>query len=314
MAANHRLIYGTMGLGGDWDASQITSQAVSEAELAIGAAMDIGIDTFDFADIYRKGRSEGVVGEIFKMNPSLRKQMKIQSKAGIILPHVDGVGRFDFSETHLVNTVQESVKRLHIQQMDTLLLHRPDPLMDRKELRKAIDFLFEEGLIQSLGVSNMNQFQIEWIQGVLERKIVANQLEMSLKKLDWLDATIGMNNDEGFKSSFTPGLMEYMEQHHIEIQAWSPLARGIYSGKVLDDPEPHVLETIKYVEDLAKEKKSSCASIVIAFLLKHPAQIRPVIGTSNPERIRELRDVEEVELTRFEWYRLYILSRNQKLP
>lgn len=314
MAANHRLIYGTMGLGGDWDASQITSQAVSEAELAIGAAMDIGIDTFDFADIYRKGRSEGVVGEIFKMNPSLRKQMKIQSKAGIILPHVDGVGRFDFSETHLVKTVQESVKRLHIQQMDTLLLHRPDPLMDRKELRKAIDFLFEEGLIQSLGVSNMNQFQIEWIQGVLERKIVANQLEMSLKKLDWLDATIGMNNDEGFKSSFTPGLMEYMEQHHIEIQAWSPLARGIYSGKVLDDPEPHVLETIKYVEDLAKEKKTSCASIVIAFLLKHPAQIRPVIGTSNPERIRELRDVEEVELTRFEWYRLYILSRNQKLP
>ncbi len=308
------MIYGTMGLGGGWEQSKITQKDIDLARHAIDAALEIGIDTFDCADIYRKGRSEEVVGELIREDPELRKKIKIQSKVGIILPHEDGVGRYDFSYDHIIKQVQASLTRLKIEQMDTLLLHRPDPLMSREELRRSFSFLFDQGLIRAFGVSNMNQYQIEWVQEVLERKVVANQLEMSLKRLDWLDGTIGVNNDEGFKSTFTPGLMEYMNLQGIEVQAWSPLARGMYSGVALEKPNQAIAETQEYVSRLAKDKDTSPESIVIAFILKHPTKIRPVIGTTNRERILALRDAHMVQLSRYEWYQLYIRSRGGNLP
>ncbi len=220
--SENRMIYGTMGLGNGCAEDRINPDDVRKAEEAFYAAIEIGIDFFDFADIYQNGGSETVFGEICKNDRNLRKSIKLQSKAGIILKHTDGLGRYDFSECHLVDTVKNSLKRLEAEYLDSLLLHRPDPLMDGKELKKAFDYLFDNGLIRKIGVSNMNQYQIEFIENAIERKITANQLELSLLKLDWLDSTVGVNNDEGFKSSFTTGLMEYMVERDIEIQAWSP--------------------------------------------------------------------------------------------
>jgi len=315
MLGESRIIYGSMGLGGSWDDQKLESEEIKKAEEAFNAALEIGITYFDFADIYTNGKSEKVFGEFIKGNPGLREKVKIQTKAGIILPHQDGIGRFDFSSTHIIKAVEGSLKRLNVDRIDSLLLHRPDPLMDPDALKVAFDYLFDNALIGRMGVSNMNQHQIRFVEQAVGRKVTANQLEMSLQRLDWLDSTIGVNNDEGFKSAFTPGIIEYSMVNKIELQAWSPMARGIYSGKKLGHDTPqNSVDTRDYVYELAGNKETTPGSIVLAFLLKHPAGIRPVIGTSKANRILEIKDAEDVELSRREWYKLYILSRGEKLP
>jgi predicted oxidoreductase len=315
MIGNSRLIYGTMGLGGGWDNEAFTKKDIQNAEKAFYTAIEIGIDLFDFADIYQHGKSEQVFGEIVKNDSKLRKLVKIQSKAGIILEEKSTVQRYNFNSSHLITSVENSLKRLNIDYLDSLLLHRPDPLMKKSELKKAFDYLFDNELIKSYGVSNMNQYQIDFIQNAVGRKVKVNQLEMSLNKLDFLDNTIGVNNDESKNTTFTPGLMEYCVENDIELQAWSSMAGGIFSGKPLGkNVERRILDTKKYIYELSNEKRTSAGSIVLAFLLKHPANISPIIGTTNPKRIKELQDAEKIELTRKEWYKLYTLARGKKLP
>ncbi|MDN5360417.1 MAG: hypothetical protein PWQ84_1480 [Thermotogaceae bacterium] len=315
MLGKSKLIYGTMGLGGDWDEPKVADEAIIKAEKAFETAIDCGITFFDFADIYSRGKSEKVFGEVIKKRPDICEKVKIQSKAGIILPDEEGINQFDFSASHLVKTVEKSLKNLGVGMLDSLLLHRPDPLMNPKELKEAFDYLFENKMIAQLGVSNMNQYQIQFIEKATGRKVRANQLEISLLHLDWLDGTIGVNNDEGFKSTMTPGLMEYMMMNNIEIQAWSPMARGLFSGKDLgENPNEIIVKTKDYVYELAKEKKTTPEAIVLAFIMRHPGGIRPVIGTTNPERIKASVEAERITLSRREWYKLYILSRGQMLP
>ena len=315
MIGKSRLIYGTMGLGGGWDDSDISKKDIQNAEKAFYTAIEIGIDLFDFADIYQYGKSEKVFGEIVKNDSKIRKLVKIQSKAGIILENNSEVQRYNFDSSHLITSVENSLKRLNIEYLDSFLLHRPDPLMEISELKKAFDYLFDNGLIKSYGVSNMNQYQIEFIQNAVERKACVNQLEMSLNKLDFLDNTIGVNNNESTNTTFPPGLMEYCMNNDIELQAWSSMAGGIFSGRPLGkDIERKILDTKKYIYELSNDKRTSAGNIVLAFLLKHPSNIRPVIGTTNPKRIKELQDAEKIELTREEWYKLYTLARGKKLP
>lgn len=304
-----------MGLGGNWNETEITDEAVEKAVKAFETAIEVGITFFDFADIYSKGKSEKVFGEVIKKRPDIREKIKIQSKAGIILPDEEGINQFDFSTSHLVKTVEKSLKNLGVDMLDSLLLHRPDPLMNAKEMKEAFDYLFENKMIAQMGVSNMNQYQIQFIEKAVGRKIKANQLEISLLQLDWLDGTIGVNNDEGFKSTMTPGLMEYMMMNDIEIQAWSPMARGLFSGKELgENPNEIIVKTGKYVKQLAQEKETTPEAIVLAFIMKHPGGIRPVIGTTKPERIKASVEAEKITLSRREWYKLYILSRGEMLP
>jgi len=310
-----RLIYGTMGLGGPWNETKVSDEAAEKAELAFEAAIEAGITFFDFADIYSKGKSEKVFGQVVKNRPDIREKVKIQSKAGIILPDSEGINQFDFSAGHLVKTVEKSLKNLGVDALDSLLLHRPDPLMNAKDLKEACDHLFENHMIAQLGVSNMNQYQIQFIEKAVGRTIKANQMEISLLKLDWVNSTIGVNNDEGHQSTMTDGLMEYMMMNDIEIQAWSPMARGWFSGKDLGkNPDENILNTRDYVNRLAKDKNTTPEAIVLAFILKHPAKIRPVIGTTNPERIKASAESEKTRLSRKEWYKLYILSRGKRLP
>ena len=304
-----------MGLGGNWNETEISDEAVKTAVKAFETAIEVGITFFDFADIYSKGKSEKVFGEVIKKRPDIREKIKIQSKAGIILPDEEGINQFNFSTSHLVKTVEKSLKNLGVDMLDSLLLHRPDPLMNAKEMKEAFDYLFENKMIAQMGVSNMNQYQIQFIEKAVGRKIKANQLEISLLQLDWLDGTIGVNNDEGFKSTMTPGLMEYLMMNDIEIQAWSPMARGLFSGKELgENPNEIIVKTGKYVKQLAQEKETTPEAIVLAFIMKHPGEIRPVIGTTNPERIKASIEAEKIKLSRREWYKLYILSRGAMLP
>ncbi|MBC8061020.1 MAG: aldo/keto reductase [Clostridiaceae bacterium] len=304
-----------MGLGGGWNKNPIEKKDIIEAQEAIEAALEIGINFFDHANIYQFNKSEEVFGEYLKSNKSIRDKIYIQSKVGIILGTEERKGQFDFSYDHIIKEVTGSLERLKTDYLDCLLLHRPDPLMEVKELKATIDYLFKNGMIKNIGVSNMSQHQIKHIAHYIERPIVANQLEMSLYKLDFVNGGV-LFNQPGYNSiDFPIGTLEYCNRKGISIQAWSPLARGIYTGKELDKDVPlRVLKTKEMVNRMAEEKGVTGEVIVLAWLMRHPASISPVIGTKNPDRIRATKGASQLVLTRNEWYDLFITSRGEDMP
>lgn len=321
MQANKQLpeqyiIYGTMGLGGEWDGpSEVPEKYIEEARVALDTALECGITFFDLADIYRGGKSEIVMGHYLKEHPNLRENIIVQSKVGIKLTGSTFGSRFDFSYQHIIEAVDNILSRLGTDYLDILLLHRPDPLMDRNEIKRAIDELFSHGKIRALGVSNMDYHQIKLLEAYTDRRIVANQLELSLSKTDFVDSTIGFNNSNGENIDLQLGTLEYCMLHEVSLQSWSPLARGIYSGKPLDENTPDtVYKTKEIVERIAREQNVSSDGVVLAWLMKHPAKINPVIGTTNPDRIRKTMDALKVKLTREEWYELWVASRGVNLP
>lgn len=311
-----RIIYGAMGLGGAWNnKNSLTPEDISEAKRAIQTALDCGITFFDLADIYKGGKSELVFGEYLKEHPSLRENIIIQSKVGICLNATPFGSIYDFSYKHIIESVNNILKRLRTDYLDILLLHRPDALMDRDELRRAIDELFAQGKIRALGVSNMDYHQIELIEAYTGRKIVANQLELSLKKCDFVSSSVGFNNPIGLSHDFPIGTIEHAILNNINLQAWSPLARGLYTGAPLSNDTPErVLKTKEIVNRIAKDKNVSPEGVVLAWLMKHPAKISPVIGSKNPERIKKCMDALKVELTRTEWYELLVASKGVRMP
>lgn len=310
------IIYGAMGLGGPREETfKLTDTHYDEAELAIQTALDEGITFFDLADIYKNGRSELVFGHYLKKNPQIREKIILQSKVGIHLWGSDFGSRFDFSYDHIITSVDQILERLNTNYLDVLLLHRPDPLCDRDALKKAIDELFTSGKIRNLGVSNMDYHQIKLIEAYTGRKIIANQLELSLKKTDFVDSAIGFNNPHGKGLDFQLGTLEHCILNNISLQSWSPLARGIYSGAKLDkDTHQTILDTKNLVTRLAKKYAVSSDAVVLAWLMKHPAKINPVIGTTNPERIKNAMQAFHVSLTRDEWYELLVKSKGIPMP
>ena len=310
-----RLIYGTMGLGGGWNKNNIEKKDISEAQEAIEAALEIGINFFDTANIYQFTKSEKVFGKYLEANKDLRGKIYIQSKVGIILATEERKGQFDFSYEHIIKEVTSSLKRLKTDYLDCLLLHRPDPLMEVKEVKAAVDYLFKNGMIKSIGVSNMGQHQIKNIANYIERPIAANQLEMSLSKLDFVNGEILFNQPGYNNIDFPVGTLEYCKRKEISLQAWSPMARGIFTGKKLDkDVSLKVLKTKEMVACMAEEKNVSGEVIVLSWLMRHPSLISPVIGTKNPSRIRGIKNALDLQLTRNEWYDLFITSRGEDMP
>ena len=310
------IIYGAMGLGGPWEETfDLTEEQFIEGEKAIETALEEGITFFDLADIYKNGRSEIVFGEYLKKHPEIRENIILQSKVGIHIWGSDFGSRFEFSYKHIIESVDGILDRLNTDYLDILLLHRPDPLCDRDELKKAIDELFISGKIRNLGVSNMDYHQMKLIEVYTGRRIVANQLELSLRKTEFVDSAIGFNNPHGKGLDFQLGTLEHCILNNVSLQSWSPLARGIYSGAPLEkDTSETVLETKKLVTRLAKKYKVSPDAIVLSWLMKHPAKINPVIGTTKPERIKNAMEAFDVDLTRDEWYELLVKSKGVSMP
>ncbi|PLT35932.1 aldo/keto reductase family oxidoreductase [Bacillus sp. V5-8f] len=311
-----RLVLGCMGFGGSWDKTPITNEQISAAEQAIDAALSSGITMFDHADIYTKGKAEEVFGRILKDRPGLRDNMVIQSKCGIRFADEHGVGRYDFSREHILHSVDGILNRLQTDYLDILLLHRPDPLMEPEEVAAAFEQLHRSGKVRNFGVSNMNKGQINILQTYSDFPIIVNQLEMSLHKLDWVDQGVSVNQPAGMATHFADGLKEYSMINDIQIQAWSPLAKGIFTGKDLEGASEAEVATKELVEKMATEKETTKEAIVLGWLMRHPAKIQPVIGTTNVERIKNCQDaIRQSELmTREEWYALYVSSRGNKLP
>ncbi|MDF2615185.1 MAG: aldo/keto reductase [Clostridia bacterium] len=310
------IIYGAMGLGGAWEEdTPITEAHIEEAHAALSTALECGISFFDLADIYKAGKSETVFGHYLKENPGMREKIIIQSKVGIRLTGAPFGSRFDFSYSHIIEATDGILKRLNTDYLDILLLHRPDPLMSRDELKRAIDELFNQGKIRALGVSNMDHHQIQLIESYTGRKIVANQLELSLLKTDFVASAVGFNNSVGKNLDFPLGTLEYCMLNDVSLQSWSPLARGIYSKQTIDESTPKTIcQTKEILGRIAKNKGTSIDSIVLAWLMKHPSKINPVIGTTKPERIKNAVEAFNVQLTRDEWYELLVASRGQRMP
>ena len=310
-----RLVLGCMGFGGGWDNSLIAAEEEKKAERGIEAALEAGITMFDHADIYTRGKAEKVFGKWLKNNPGLRDKITIQSKCGIRVADGQLPGRYDFSKDYILRSVEGILDRLQIDYLDILLLHRPDPLMEPEEVAEAFDRLKMSGKVKNFGVSNMNPAQIKLLQAYLGNPLIVNQLEMSLKKLDWVDQGVHVNQSVGRNSYFAEGLLEHCMLEDIQIQAWSPLAKGIYTGgkeSVTDADKA----TASLVAKMAEEKETSREAIVLGWLMRHPANIQPIIGTTDPERIRNCGDAirQAGLMTREEWYSLYISSRGNRLP
>jgi len=313
-----RIAYGCMGLGGSWDRSEpISDQSRHEAVQAIRTALDEGVNFFDHADIYRSGKSEEAFAAIWSEVPNLREKIIVQSKCGIVMPGArpeNTVGQFDFSYEHITRSVEGSLKRLQTDYLDVLLLHRPDPLVEPEEVARAFDDLYASGKVRHFGVSNHTAAQLRYLKKSLNQPIVANQLEVSLLHTHLIDEGIVFNQDQPERVLRGEGTLEYCRQHNITIQAWAPFKKGAVITGVTEPPSQAAQDVAQLVAELVQTKGVSAEAIALAWLLKHPAKMQVIIGTTKPERIKAACEADDVELTRDEWYRLFIAGRGDRMP
>lgn len=309
-----QIAYGCMGLGGGWNDNPVTSADIAQTRSVIDTALESGINLFDHADIYTFSKAEQAFGQALQQAPELRDQMFIQSKCGIRFEGEGNVGRYDFSADWVSQSVEGILKRLNTEKLDVLLLHRPDPLMDLDELARTLENLKVQGKVDFVGVSNMNSHQIQYLQSALAQPIVANQVEMSLAKLDWLNDGVMINSQGHHQSDFAAGTLEHCQMNNIQLQAWGCLAQGRFAEQGSYSEHENVKKTAHYVAQLANQYGVESEAIGLAFLLRHPAGIQPVIGTTNLERIKASAVATQINLTREEWYNLYVYSRGQALP
>ena len=307
-----RLIYGCMGLGGGWNNHAISQQDITDTRAIIEKVLELDINVFDHADIYTLGKAETVFGEVLKSAPHLKEHMIVQSKCAIRFEDELGPKRYDFSADYIKRSVEGILARLHIEQLDILLLHRPDHLMELDEVTGALQQLHQQGKIKHVGVSNMHVHQIAYLQSGLAMPIIANQLEMSLGFRDWIEDGITTHSAANRNLGYTPGTLEYCMQNDIQLQAWGSLAKGKYTGApTANDSEQ---ATANLVSKLAAEYQTTKEAIVLGWLMRHPAKIAPVLGTTNLSRIAASHQAMDVQLTREHWYALFESARGQEVP
>ncbi|GFD69215.1 aldo/keto reductase family oxidoreductase [Alteromonas sp. KUL106] len=307
-----RLIYGCMGLGGGWNTSSVTKDDIRQARSIIDTVLDLDINVFDHADIYTFGKAETAFGAALKESPALKDRMIIQSKCAIRFEDDLGPKRYDFSASHIHNSVEGILSRLGIDQLDVLLLHRPDPLMELEEVAGTLLLLQQQGKIKHVGVSNMHGHQISYLQSALSTPIVANQLEMSLSFRDWLEDGITTNSAANRNIGYAPGTLEYCMMNKVQLQAWGSLAQGKYTGAKAETAKDKA--TADFVAQLASEYQTTPEAIVLAWLMRHPANIAPVLGSTNEARIKSSQKAMDVHLTREHWYKLFEVARGQEMP
>ncbi|GAA2636199.1 aldo/keto reductase [Streptomyces spororaveus] len=307
------MLYGCMGLGGSWDTDPYGPADIDAAEAAVGAALDSGITTFDHADIYRHGKAEAVFGEVLARTPGLRERITLQTKCGIRLGDKDRPGMYDLRGESITRRVEESLTRLRTDVIDVLLLHRPDPLADVDSIASALTSLHRQGLVRGFGVSNMGAAQIAHLQARLDVPLVANQLEMSLHSRAWVEAGVLLNTPDSARNGFPFGTLEHCRDHGIRLQAWGALAQGRFTGR---EETPAERATAALLAELARRKDTTPETVLLWWLMRHPAAVAPVIGSARPERIRACRDaaLREPDLTHEEWYELWIAARGVPLP
>jgi predicted oxidoreductase len=312
-----QLAYGCGAIGGTWDAAPLDAGWRRKGFAALDAALEAGITFFDHADIYTFGKSEQVFGDWLAARPDLRDSIFIQSKCGIRFEHTPETGdpqRYDFSCEHIVGSVEGSLKRLGIDYLDVLLLHRPDPLGEPEEVARALDELEQSGKVRRFGVSNHTVLQMELLRKHVRQPLAVNQLQLSLAQPALIAEGIYANQDRGETSALATGILDYCRLHGMLVQAWSPLGGGNFFKK-REPGEAHPKQAlIDAVRTMAEAKGCVPEALFLAWLWRHPAGIQPVIGSITPERIAAMAAAENIELSRNEWYLLLQAAIGRKVP
>ncbi|MCF6411400.1 aldo/keto reductase [Pseudalkalibacillus salsuginis] len=272
------------------------------ARHVIENAMEHGVDLFDHADIYGSGESESVFADAIDMNPYVREKMILQTKCAI------RKGYFDFSKEHIVSSVEGSLKRLKTDYIDILLLHRPDALMEPEEVAEAFNELKESGKVRHFGVSNHNPMQIELLKRSLDQELIINQMQFSIMHTPMIDAGVNVNMQHEGSVMRDGGILEYSRLNDMTIQAWSPFQYGMIKGPFVGNED--FPEVNAKLQELADKYGVTDSAIAIAWILRHPAKIQPVVGTMNPQRMADIAKASEVKLMREEWYQLYRAAGN----
>lgn len=281
------------------------SRTLEEAVAVLEAAFESGITFFDHADIYNGGKSEKVFAAAVKQMGIPREEMHLQSKCGICK------GYFDFSKAHILKSVDGILSRLQTEYLDVLLLHRPDALMEPAEIGEAFTELKGSGKVRHFGVSNQHPAQMAFLQQALEMPLVANQLQFSIAHTPMIDHGLNVNMANDAAVNRDGGVLDYCQLHQITVQPWSPLQAGFFGGVFIGHPDYAELNEV--LQRIASEQGVDVSAVAIAWLLRHPANMQPVLGTMTPQRIREMARACEVTLSRPEWYELYRAAEN-RLP
>ncbi|WP_092889005.1 aldo/keto reductase [Roseicitreum antarcticum] len=282
-----RIVYGMWRLGDDSDTRPAHVQAKVEACLAQG------ITTMDQADIYGDYTAETILGDALRAAPHLRDQIEIVTKCDIVAPvgrHAGArVKHYDTSAAHINASVEASLRDMATDRIDLLLIHRPDPLMDHHETGAALDALVSSGKVRAVGVSNFRPFDWNLLQSAMQTPLVANQIELSLIAHD----------------AFTNGDLAHLQQHGVAPMAWSPLAGG---ALMTGGPDAPNAELRAKLDSVAKDHGTDASAVAVAWLLRHPARILPVMGTNSLPRISALSNALKIEMDRQTWFELYTLA------
>ena len=299
--ANSDLTVSEISLG----CMRIAELTKTEIERLIRTAQEAGIDFFDHADIYGGGQCEAKFADALEMNPRVRETMLIQSKCGI------RKGSFDFSKAHILAAVDGSLERLRTDYLDVLLLHRPDALVEPEEVADAFTTLQAAGKVRHFGVSNQNPMQIELLKRCVKQPILFNQLQLSITNTGMIDAGLNVNMEIGASIDRDGSILDYCRLHDITIQPWSPFQYGFFEGTFLGNPK--FPELNRKIDEVAARYGVTNTAIAIAWLLRHPAHMQPILGTTNPQRVKDACRASEIRLSRQEWYEIYLAAGN-KLP
>jgi len=301
----------TVKIGNKLEASAISlgcmrigSLAANQVEKLVKVSMDGGIDFFDHADIYGGGESERVFGQMVKSAGIPRDKILVQTKCGI------RNGFFDFSKEHILSSMDASLKRLDMDYVDVLLLHRPDTLMEPEEVAEAFTAIHKAGKSRYFGVSNQNSGQIRLLNKYLndELSVCVNQLQFSPTNTGMIDAGFNVNMENPPSIDHDGGILEFCRMEDITIQAWSPFQYGFFEGVFLgSDKFP---ELNKVINEMAAQKNVTPEAIVIAWILRHPAKMQAIPGSTNPERIAGICKAYECDISREEWYTIYRAAGN----
>lgn len=319
-----RAIYGAMPLGGTWDREDpLTDEQTERGFRALDAAVEAGFRDLDLADIYAAGKSELVVGQWLRQRPRWRELVRVQTKAGIRLPgstaprDVPRHGRLD--RASLLGALEGSLERLGVERVERFFVHRWDPLADVAQVGRALDEIIEQGLARRIAVSNLSWSRTELLQRQMAAPISAVQVQFSLDHRDLVEQQVLWNHPEGRALGADDALLERCAQAGIEIQAWGSMAQGIFTGAPAPgstDEIRHLEPTIEHVRRLAQELDCSREAVVLAWLMRLPQRVRPVIGTTDPERIRACAQADAIatKMTREQWYGLWSCARGHDVP
>ncbi|HHA7238353.1 TPA: aldo/keto reductase family oxidoreductase [Streptococcus pneumoniae] len=284
---------------------RIKDKSVKEVEELVETALSVGINAFDLVDIYGRGRCEELLGLVLKNRPDLREKMWIQSKCGI---RIEEFTYFDFSKDYIIKSVDGILQRLKIDHLDSLLLHRPDVLMESDQVAEAFNLLYKQGKVRDFGVSNQNPMMMELLKKDVKQPLAVNQLQLSAAFTPGFESAFHVNMEDSQAAMRDGSIFEYCQLHDVVIQAWSVLQFGYFKGNFVGNEKFQALNQV--LDRLAIKYGVTSSTIAISWILRYPAKMQAVVGTTNPKHLREVSRAANFSLTRKEWYEIYLAAGN----